>query len=87
MFDDGTHSEGWQEIKRANEQQRIKESLSPFENAFQISTHWRDKKSHDHNEGSRLKSIGVHLIAAYEDSTAAVCCRELPFKSGRLRPS
>jgi hypothetical protein len=44
----------------------IKESVSPFENAFQIRTHRLDEESHDQNEGSSLKSIGrVHLIAAY----------------------
>ena len=66
-------------IKRANEQQRIKESLSPFENAFQISTRWRNEESHDHNEGSRLKSIGVHLIVVMK--TAPPWCAVASFRS------
>jgi hypothetical protein len=58
--------------------------VSPFENAFQVRTHRLDEESHDKNEGSSLKSIGrIHLIAAYEDSTAAVRCRERSFRSGK----
>jgi len=60
--------------------------MSPFENAFQIRTHRLDEKSDDQDEGSRLKSIGrVHLISAYEGSTAAARRRERSFRSGGLR--
>jgi protein tyrosine/serine phosphatase len=67
------------------QKQRIKESMSLFENAFQIRAHRLDEKSYDQNEGTRLKSIGVHLILAYEDSTAAARRRERSFRSGGLR--
>jgi hypothetical protein len=61
MFEDGTHQEGWQEIKRAKEQQRIKESLSPFENAFQVRTDRFDEKRHGNNKEARLNHICVHV--------------------------
>jgi hypothetical protein len=60
--------------------------VSPFENAFQISTHRLDEESDDKNEASSLKNIGrVHFIAAYEDSTVAVRRRKRSLRSGKLR--
>jgi hypothetical protein len=51
-----------------------------------MRAHRLDEESHDQDKGSSLKSIGrVHLVAAYEDGTAAARRRERSFRSGGLR--